>query len=136
MLKIYIYGYLNRIQSSRRLEAEANRNVELMWLVERLNPDFKTIARFRNENDHAIRKVCSQFVELCRRIHLFADAMKIRRCTIEHTFGTLKYWMGASLLDENQVACRYRDEFTCSAYNMKRVMSIMGSVALVKAMAT
>jgi transposase len=96
MLKIYIYGYLNRIQSSRRLEAEANRNVELMWLVERLNPDFKTIARFRNENDPAILKVCSQFVELCRRIHLFADAMKIRRCTIEHTFGTLKHWMGAS----------------------------------------
>jgi transposase len=75
MLKIYIYGYLNRIQSSRRLEAEANRNVELMWLVERLNPDFKTIARFRNENGSAIRKVCSQFVELCRRMHLFADSM-------------------------------------------------------------
>jgi transposase len=75
MLKIYIYGYLNRIQSSRRLEAEANRNVELMWLVARLNPDFKTIARFRHENGPAIRKVCSQFVELCRRIHLFADAV-------------------------------------------------------------
>lgn len=75
MLKIYIYGYLNRIQSSRRLETEANRNVELMWLVARLNPDFKTIARFRHENGPAIRKVCSQFVELCRRMHLFADAM-------------------------------------------------------------
>jgi transposase len=75
MLKIYIYGYLNRIQSSRRLEAEANRNVELMWLVARLNPDFKTIARFRKENGPAIRKVCSQFIELCRRMHLFADAM-------------------------------------------------------------
>ena len=58
MLKLYIYGYLNRIQSSRRLEAEANRNVELMWLIARLNPDFKTIARFRNENGPAIRKVC------------------------------------------------------------------------------
>jgi len=75
MLKIYIYGYLNRIQSSRRLEAEANRNVELMWLITRLNPDFKTIARFRHENGPAIRKVCSQFVELCRRMHLFADSM-------------------------------------------------------------
>ncbi len=75
MLKIYIYGYLNRIQSSRRLEAEANRNVELMWLVARLNPDFKTIARFRHGNGPAIRKVCSQFVELCRRMHLFTDAM-------------------------------------------------------------
>ena len=75
MLKLYIYGYLNRIQSSRRLEAEANRNVELMWLVARLNPDFKTIARFRKDNGPAIRKVCSQFVELCRHMHLFADAM-------------------------------------------------------------
>jgi len=75
MLKIYIYGYLNRIQSSRRFETEANRNVELMWLVARLNPDFKTIARFRKENGSAIRKVCSQFVELCRRMHLFADSM-------------------------------------------------------------
>ncbi len=75
MLKLYIYGYLNRIQSSRRLEAEANRNVELMWLIARLNPDFKTIARFRNENGPAIRKVCSQFVELCRRMDLFADSM-------------------------------------------------------------
>lgn len=75
MLKIYIYGYLNRIQSSRRLETEANRNFELMWLVARLNPDFKTIARFRKENGPTIRKVCSQFVELCRRMHLFADSM-------------------------------------------------------------
>ena len=75
MLKLYIYGYLNRIQSSRRLEAEAHRNVELMWLVARLTPDFKTIARFRKENGPAIRKVCSQFVALCRRMHLFVDAM-------------------------------------------------------------
>jgi transposase len=75
MLKLYIYGYLNRIQSSRRLEAETHRNVELMWLLARLNPDFKTIARFRHENGPAIRKVCSQFVELCRRLNLFADAM-------------------------------------------------------------
>ena len=56
MLKLYIYGYLNRIQSSRRLEAEANRNVELMWLIARLNPDFKTIARFRNENGPAFAR--------------------------------------------------------------------------------
>ena len=75
MLKIYIYGYLNRIQSSRRLETEANRNVELMWLVSRLNPDFKTIANFRRENGKAIRKVCAQFIELCRQMNLFADSM-------------------------------------------------------------
>lgn len=75
MLKIYIYGYFNRIQSSRRLETEANRNVELMWLVSRLNPDFKTIANFRRENGKAIRKVCAQLIELCRQMNRFADSM-------------------------------------------------------------
>lgn len=75
LLKLYIYGYLNRIQSSRRLEKETQRNVELMWLLGRLTPDFKTIARFRKENGKAIRKVCSQFVLLCRQLNLFSDAM-------------------------------------------------------------
>src|SRR5215470_6125451 len=65
LLKIYIYGYLNRIASSRRLEREAQRNVELMWLTERLAPDFKTIADFRRDNGQAIRNVCREFVELC-----------------------------------------------------------------------
>ena len=74
LLKIYIYGYLNRIQSSRRLEREAQRNVELIWLTGRLMPDFKTIADFRRDNGSAIRKVCKQFVELCRRMGLFGDA--------------------------------------------------------------
>ena len=67
LLKIYIYGYLNRIQSSRRLEREAQRNVELMWLTGRLTPDFKTIADFRKDNGKAIRKVCREFVVLCRQ---------------------------------------------------------------------
>jgi len=71
MLKIYLYGYLNRIQSSRRLEREAGRNIELMWLTGRLAPDFKTIANFRRDNGTAIRAVCSQFVILCRRLNLF-----------------------------------------------------------------
>jgi transposase len=75
LLKLYIYGYLNRIQSSRRLEKETQRNVELMWLLGRLTPDFKTIARFRKENGKAIRKVCSQFVLLCRQLNLFSEAM-------------------------------------------------------------
>lgn len=70
LLKIYVYGYLNRIQSSRRLELEAGRNVEVMWLVGRLAPDFKTIADFRRDNSKAIRKVCSQFVMLCRQVEL------------------------------------------------------------------
>jgi len=75
MLKIYIYGYLNRIQSSRRLEREAQRNVELMWLTGRLAPDFKTIARFRKDDGKAIRSVCRQFVVLCQRLDLFAEAI-------------------------------------------------------------
>jgi len=74
MLKLYIYGYLNRIQSSRRLEREAGRNVELMWLLGRLAPDFKTIAEFRKNNGQAIRLVCREFVMLCRKLNLFSDA--------------------------------------------------------------
>jgi transposase len=66
MPKIYIYGYLNRVPSSRRLEHECQRNVELMWLTGRLAPDFKTIADFRRDNGPAIRNVCRRFVELCR----------------------------------------------------------------------
>jgi len=74
MLKLYVYGYLNRIQSSRRLERESQRNVELMWLTGRLAPDFKTIADFRKDNGKAIRLVCREFVMLCRKLNLFADA--------------------------------------------------------------
>jgi transposase len=73
LLKLYIYGYLNRIQSSRRLEREAARNVEVMWLTGRLVPDHKTIADFRKDNGGAIRKVCARFIMLCRRLDLFAD---------------------------------------------------------------
>lgn len=72
LLKIYIYGYLNRVQSSRRLEREAQRNIELMWLTERLAPDFKTIADFRRDNGSGIRKVCRRFVELCRQLKLLS----------------------------------------------------------------
>ena len=75
LLKIYLYGYLNRVQSSRRLEREAQRNVELMWLTGRLAPDFKTIANFRRDNGPAIGAVCGQFVELCRRLNLFTKAI-------------------------------------------------------------
>jgi transposase len=74
LLKLYIYGYLNRVQSSRRLEREASRNVEVMWLTGRLAPDHKTIADFRKNNGPAIRKVCVQFVVLCRKIGLLKTA--------------------------------------------------------------
>src|ERR671911_1720724 len=73
LLKLYIYGYLNRVQSSRRLEREAGRNVELMWLTGRLMPDHKTIADFRKDNGEAIRKVCARFIMLCRALDLFAE---------------------------------------------------------------
>ena len=74
LLKLYVYGYLNRVQPSRRLEREAGRNVEVMWLTSRLAPDHKTIADFRKDNGRAIGKVCSQFVCLCRQLGLFAEA--------------------------------------------------------------
>jgi len=74
LLKLYVYGYLNRVQSSRRLEREAGRNVEVMWLTGRLVPDHKTIADFRKDNGRAIRQVCSRFVVLCRTMGLFAEA--------------------------------------------------------------
>ena len=74
LLKLYIYGYLNWVQSSRRLEREAGRNVEVMWLTGRLVPDHKTIADFRKDNGKAIRKVCARFVALCRQLDLFTEA--------------------------------------------------------------
>ena len=75
MLKIYIYGYLNRIQSSRRLERESHRNVELIWLTGRLMPSFKTIADFRKDNRKAIRRVCTEFVGVCRELDLYSATL-------------------------------------------------------------
>jgi transposase len=75
LLKVYLYGYLNRIQSSRRLERETQRNIELMWLTGRLMPDFKTIADFRRDNGPAIRAGCAQFVMLCRQLNLFTRSV-------------------------------------------------------------
>jgi transposase len=74
LLKLYVYGYLNRVQSSRRLEREAGRNVEVMWLLGHLVPDHKTVADFRKDSGRAIRKVCARFFELCREMGLLAKA--------------------------------------------------------------
>jgi transposase len=71
LLKLYIYGYLNRVRSSRRLEAESHRNIEVIWLLRHLKPDFKTIADFRRDNRAAFRQVFRQFVLLCRQLDLF-----------------------------------------------------------------
>lgn len=78
LLKLYLYGYLNRIQSSRRLERECQRNVELMWLTQRLAPDFKTIADFRRDNGQGIRNVCRRFVELWRWVLLVSRIPSLR----------------------------------------------------------
>jgi len=75
MLKLYVYGYLNRVQSSRRLEVEAQRNIELMWLTGRLAPDFKTVADFRKDNPEAIRLVCREFVMLCKKLDLLSEKL-------------------------------------------------------------
>ena len=75
MLKLFLYGYLNRIQSTRRLEREAGRNVELMWLLGRLAPDFKTIADFRKDNGKGIKNTCRSFIGLCRQLNMFTDAI-------------------------------------------------------------
>ena len=77
LLKLYVYGYLNRIQSSRRLERETHRNVELMWLLGRLTPDFKTIADFRKDNGEAIKEVCREFVLLTKRLGLLGDCVAV-----------------------------------------------------------
>jgi transposase len=74
-LKLFLYGYLNRVQSSRRLEREAGRNVELMWLLGRLEPGFKTIADFRKDNGKGIKNTCKSFIGLCRQLDMFTDAI-------------------------------------------------------------
>jgi transposase len=75
LLKLYLYGYLNRVPSSRRLEREAGRNLEVLWLTCRLAPDFKTIADFRRDNGPAIQATCRRFVMLCRELRLFTESL-------------------------------------------------------------
>ena len=122
MLKIYIYGYLNRIQSSRRLEREAQRNIELMWLTGRLAPDFKTIAPG------------SAKTTVKPSIH-HPEMMRIRRQTVEHLFGTLKFWMGAThFLMKTREHVSTEMSLHVLAYNLKRVMAILGTAALMQKM--
>ncbi len=149
MLKINIYGYLNRIQSTRRLEREAQRNVELMWLTGRLAPDFKTIADFRKDNGKAIRSVCRQTGKERRvkrweheavidamqaRLEHDPGKMRVRRQTVEHPFGTLKYWMGAThFLTKTLPRVSTEMSLHVLAYNLKRMMSIFGIAGLLEA---
>ncbi len=83
LLKIYLYGYLNRVQSSRRLERETQHNVEMMWLTGKLSPDFKTIADFRRDNGRAIRRVCREFVLLCREFVLLMPLLPLMAASLK-----------------------------------------------------
>ena len=102
LLKLYIYGYLNRIRSSRRLEAETHRNVEVIWLLRQLKPDFKTIADFRRDNDKAFRPVFCQFVLLCKQLDLFgrellaADGTRIKAVNNKDRNFTRARWPSSS----------------------------------------
>ena len=102
LLKLYIYGYLNRVQSSRRLEREAGRNVEVMWLTGRLVPDHKTIADFRKDSGPGIKQVCVQFIELCRLMGLLTqtsvaiDGSKFKAVNTRDKNFTRGRWSGAA----------------------------------------
>jgi transposase len=107
LLKIYVYGYLNRVQSSRRLERETQRNVEVMWLTGRLTPDFKTIADFRKDNGAAIRATCRQFVMLCRQLDLFSEAVDELKASQKYLkFPDQTAWVSLSVGYPRMVATR------------------------------
>ena len=134
LLKLYIYGYLNRVQSSRRLEYEAGRNVEVMWLLGRLVPDHKTIADFRKDNGAAIRKVCAHFIALCRAMGLLTQA-SVAIDGSKHPFGTIKARMGAThFLMKTLPRVASEMALHVLAYNLTRVMKIMGIRPLIAAM--
>ena len=134
MLKIFVYGYMNKVHSSRRLEAEAQRNVELMWLTGRLAPDFKTIADFRKDNGEAIRLVCREFIMLCRKLNLFSqafvaiDGAKFKAVnTRDKNFTKAKLKRRLQQIDEsidrylNQIASADRQESEVSAHKSQRL---------------
>jgi transposase len=143
LLRIYIYGYLNRVQSSRRLERETQRNVELIWLTGRLTPDFKTIADFRKDNGPAIRRVCREFVLLCRSLNLFSDALvAIDGSKFKAVNGRdrnfTKHKLKARMQQLEESIARYladldRADRSPSSVTEARVEHLKGKVATVKA---
>src|SRR6201996_8648004 len=143
LLRLYVYGYLNQVASSRRLEREAQRNVEVMWLTGRLGPDFKTIADFRRDNGPAIRATCRRFVDLCRKLELFTHALaaidgskfKAVNARDRNPFGTLRAWMGSThFKTRNLDKVRTEMSLHVLAYNLKRVIAIIGPKPLMAAM--
>ena len=136
MLKLFIYGYFNRVQSSRRLEREAGRNVELMWLTGRLAPDFKTIADFRKDNTKAITRVCKEFVLICGKLDLFTDALiavdgskfkAVNNRDLNYTEAKLKYRL--QLIDDSiakyllQIESADRQEDSIAKVKIERLES-------------
>ena len=111
LLKLYIYGYLNRVQSSRRLEHEASRNVETMWLTGRLVPDHKTIADFRKDNGAAIRKVCARFIALCRMMGLLTQANELGAAQVMSAFKGIV--LQKSFCTDDQKFCRLKARLSC-----------------------
>ena len=112
LLKLYIYGYLNRIRSSRRLEAETHRNVEVIWLLRHLKPDFKTIADFRRDNRNAFRPVFRQFVLLCRQLNLFGgELLAVDGTRIKAVNNKDRNFTRASLTEFIKVADAKLDEY-------------------------
>jgi transposase len=155
LLKIYLYGYLNRIQSSRRLEREAQRNVELMWLTGRLAPDFKTIADFRRDNGASIRAACARFILICRQLGLFAHAVaaidgskfkgvnarernftrgKLKRRVeqVEESIGRYLQSLDAADLQKGEVAqakaARLKDKIAAMKQQLARLQSLQADV--------
>lgn len=141
MLKLFIYGYLNRVQSSRRLEREAGRNIELMWLLGRLTPDFKTIADFRKNNTSAIQSVCRAFVQLCRKLDLFSSAWvaidgnkfkAVNNRDLNFTTAKLKYRL--KMIDESiakyllQIESADRQDASVAKVKTERLKSKMASL--------
>jgi transposase len=141
MIKLFIYGYLNRIQSSRRLEREAGRNVELMWLLGRLAPDFKTIADFRKNNTKAITRVCREFVLICRKLNLFTksliaiDGSKFKAVNNRNrNFTQAKIKLRLKQIDESiarylgQIATEDRVELATSKNKVERLETKIGKL--------
>ena len=165
LLKLYLYGYLNRIRSIRRLESETHRNIELIWLMQMLRPDFKTIADFRKDNKKAIKKVCREFTLLCidcyvpepqksqneqkgvytNRNFRYDAQSDTSICSTgqslknsgycEHPFGTIKQSFGyRNFLCKGNETVSAEMGFTTLAYNMKRVIHILGVERLLMAL--
>ena len=133
LLKLYVYGYFNKIRSSRKLMAECTRNIELFFLLNRLTPDFRTISDFRKDSAKALKNVIHAFVKLCR-IKEDIHKIKERMCLSEHPFGTVKWYHGAHYL-----LCKGKEKATAElglsflAYNIKRAINMVGVRKLIEA---